>query len=346
MNHATYSETETARDDPATAPFGTVFAKRMSITYFKNEKWTEVEMVASDQLTLHPGAHVLHYASTCFEGLKAYRHADGAIHTFRIGANVTRMQQSARLLYLPEPGEERLKMMILDTLKANEEEVPEAPAAMYIRPTLIGTQVCIGSAAAPSFEACLYVLLSPVGDYFTGGARPLRIVLEQEHMRTAPHAGIVKTGGNYASALPHIMRAKTEYQADQVLFCPEGIAQETGAANFLLINDNKILTKDLDETFLHGVTRDSILRLGAHMGYEIEERPITIEEVLDWCRTGEAALSGTAAVLAGVGELVHNGEIVKVGNGEIGPNTEKLRQALVDIQLGNATDHFGWVEKV
>ena len=303
-------------------------------------------MVASNQLTLHPGAHVLHYASTCFEGLKAYRHADGAIHTFRISANVARMQQSARLLYLPEPGEERLKTMILDTLKENQEEVPEAPAAMYIRPTLIGTQVSIGSAAAPSFEACLYVLLSPVGDYFSGGARPLRIVLEQEHMRTAPHAGIIKTGGNYASALPHIMRAKAQYQADQVLFCPDGIAQETGAANFLLINDKKILTKDLDETFLHGITRDSILRLGARMGYEVEERPITIEEVLDWCQTGEAALSGTAAVLAGVGELIHEGETIKVGNGDIGPNTEKLRKALVDIQLGTATDHFGWVEKV
>ena len=346
MKYTSSSEVKTSESDPSKAAFGTVFAKRMAITHFREGKWSEVEMVTSDQLTLHPGAHVLHYASTCFEGLKAYKHADGEIYTFRIDSNVARMQQSARLLYLPEPGEERLKTMIVDTLKENKEEVPEAPAAMYIRPTLIGTQVSIGSAAAPSFEACLYVLLSPVGDYFTGGARPLRIVLEQEHMRTAPHAGIIKTGGNYASALPHIMRAKAEYQADQVLFCPDGIAQETGAANFLLINDKKILTKDLDETFLHGVTRDSILRLGAYMGYEIEERPITIEEVLDWCRTGEAALSGTAAVLAGIGELIHNGEATKVGSGDIGPNTEKLRQALVDIQLGNVTDHFGWVEKV
>ena len=346
MNPATQSKVNKTKDDPTKAPFGTVFAKHMAITHYKDGEWTDVEMVASDQLTLHPGAHVLHYASTCFEGLKAYRHADGAIHTFRIDANVARMQQSARLLYLPEPGEERLKNMILDTLKENEKEVPDAPAAMYIRPTLIGTQVSIGSAAAPSFEACLYVLLSPVGDYFSGGARPLRIVLEQEHMRTAPHAGIIKTGGNYASALPHIMRAKEYYQADQVLFCPDGIAQETGAANFLLISDKKILTKDLDETFLHGVTRDSILRLGVHMGYEVEERPIAIEEVLDWCRTGEAALSGTAAVLAGVGELIHDGETIKVSSGEIGPNTEKLRKALVDIQLGDAIDPFGWVQAV
>lgn len=346
MTHATLSNAEAPVVDPTKAPFGTVFAKRMSIAHFRAGRWTGVEMVPSDRLTLHPAAHVLHYSSTCFEGLKAYRHANGAIHTFRVDANVARMQQSARMLHLPEPGNERLKSMIVDTLRDNEAEVPDAPAAMYIRPTLIGTQVSVGSAAAPSTEACLYVLLSPVGDYFSGGARPLRVALEEQHMRTAPHAGVIKTGGNYAFALPHIMRAKAQYQADQVLFCPGGIAQETGAANFLLISDDKILTKDLDDTFLHGVTRDSILKLGAHMGYEVEERPIPVEEVLAWCRTGEAALSGTAAVLAGVGELIYGGVTVKVGSGKIGPNTQRLRKALVDIQLGQAADPFGWVEKV
>jgi branched-chain amino acid aminotransferase len=332
--------------DGIQAPFGTVFAPLMALARFAHGKWSEVDMVSSEELTLHPATHVLHYASTCFEGLKAYRHDDGEIHVFRMEANVARMQQSARLLHLPEPGHDRLRDMIVGALRANRSLVPSPPGAMYIRPTLLGTEISIGSAAAPSTEALLYVLLSPVGDYFSGGARPLRILVDDLVMRTAPHAGMIKAGGNYASALPHIMKAKAEHQADQVLFCPGGFAQETGAANFLLLDDERIVTRALDETFLHGVTRDSILKLGARLGYVVEERNIPVGEILEWAKKGEAALSGTAVVLSGIGEFIFENRTVRVGNGQIGPNTKRLREALLDIQLGRAEDPFGWVEKV
>jgi branched-chain amino acid aminotransferase len=132
-----------------------------------------------------------------------------------------------------------------------------------------------------------------------------------------------------------------------VLFCPGGSVQETGAANFLLIRDGHILTRSLDTTFLHGVTRDSLLAMAREMGFEVEERVFDVREMLDWVKDGEAALSGTAAVLAGVGTLVlHDGTEVKVGTGDVGPVTQKLRAALVAIQNGTAPDTRGWTRQV
>jgi branched-chain amino acid aminotransferase len=133
---------------------------------------------------------------------------------------------------------------------------------------------------------------------------------------------------------------------DQVLFCPGGSVQETGAANFLLIREGHILTRSLDSTFLHGVTRDSLLTMAREMGFKVEERLFDVAEMLEWVKTGEAALSGTAAVLAGVGALVHRGSEHRVGSGEVGPVTQKLRSALVAIQTGEAPDRHGWITRV
>jgi branched-chain amino acid aminotransferase len=213
---------------------------------------------------------------------------------------------------------------------------------------LFGTMPNIGAASQPSNEATLIVLASPVWDYFAGGMKPLRIYVEDQKHRTAEHLGMVKTGGNYAAAMGPTLAAKEKYSIDQVLFCPEGSVQETGAANFLLIRDGHILTRSLDSTFLHGVTRDSLLTMARQMGFRVEERVFDVAEMMEWVRTGEAALSGTAAVLAGVGTLVRSdGTEVKVGGtGEVGPVTQKLRAALVAIQNGTAPDSFGWTRKV
>ncbi|MDP5040150.1 MAG: aminotransferase class IV, partial [Paraglaciecola sp.] len=194
----------------------------------------------------------------------------------------------------------------------------------------------------------LYVLLSPVGDYFTAGAKALRILLDETGMRCAPHMGMIKSGGNYASALGPILRAKAEVQADQILFCPGGDVQETGAANFLLIDGNEIITKGLDSSFLHGVTRSTILTLAADLGMTVSERNITVDELLERAAkpSVEAALSGTAAVLTPIGTFIHNGKEHKVGTGEAGPTTKKLRQALNDIQWGKAPDTHGWLTQV
>ncbi|MGR6873630.1 branched-chain amino acid aminotransferase [Pseudomonas sp. HK3] len=330
------------------AAFGTVFMPKMALATYENNAWTASSIVASNKLELHPGAHVLHYSSTCFEGLKAFKHDDGSVNIFRMDANIQRMAQSTDLLFLPEINKEQLAQMIQETVAMYVDDVPAAPGSMYIRPTHIGTEPSIGKAAVSSETSLLYVLLSPVGDYFAGGAKPLRLLLEEDGMRCAPHMGMIKSGGNYASALGPIARARKQNNADQVLFCPNGDVQETGAANFILIDGNEIITKALDTSFLHGITRDSILTIARDLGMTVTERDFTVSELIERAQKPgtEAALSGTAAVLTPVGTFIHNGEEITVGSGEPGATTLKLRQALNDIQWGKAEDKFGWLTKV
>jgi branched-chain amino acid aminotransferase len=335
------SQTETPR--PA---FGTAFADSMAVASFRHGHWGELKIEPTAPIALHPAAHVLHYASTCFEGFKAYRWQDGSINVFRMERHIDRMRQSARGLRLPEPDPELLEKMVRAVVDACRDQVPGAPGALYLRPMLFGTLQNIGAAAAPSSEAMLIVLASPVWDYFAGGMRPLKILVDDVNMRTTSHLGSVKTGGNYAAALGPTLDAKQRYGIDQVLFCPGGQVQETGAANFLLLDDNRVLTRSLDTTFLHGVTRDSVLTIARDLDYEVTERPFDVSEMLDWVKHGEAALSGTAAVLAGVGTLVYRGDEIRVGDGGVGANTQKLRAALVAVQRGEAPDRHNWLTRL
>jgi branched-chain amino acid aminotransferase len=295
---------------------------------------------------MHPAAHVFHYASTCFEGFKAYRWKDGKARIYRLHDHIARMQKSAASLRLPVPDADMLAQMVIDLVGRQLDDIPEPPSSLYLRPTLIGTVENIGAAAAPSTEALLYVIASPVGDYFSAGAKTLKLLIDDQHERTTAQLGSTKTGGNYAAALGPTLDAKAKYGVDQVLFCPGGDVQETGAANFLLISDDEVITKPLDSSFLHGMTRDSILRLAADLGYTVNERNFTVDELLQYASTHEAALSGTAATLSPVGFLVYNGEEITVRDGKPGPNTEKLRAALQAVQNGSAPDKHGWLTEV
>jgi branched-chain amino acid aminotransferase len=328
------------------APFGSVLADTMNLAWYRDGAWTPAELVPTGPLPIHPAAHALHYGSECFEGFKAYRHADGSVHVFRLDRHVERLRQSARALELPVPDAAQLSAMVTGLIDRVRDIVPEAPGSLYLRPLLFGTMPNIGAAAQPSNEACLVVLASPVWDYFAGGMKPLKILVEEQAQRCAPHLGRVKTGGNYAAAMGPTLAARREHGVDQVLFCPGGEVQETGAANFLLLRPGRLVTRGLDSTFLHGVTRDSLLTLARDMGYAVEERVFSVEEMLAWAKDGEAALSGTAAVLAGVGTLVRGGMAHKVGSGDVGPETRRLREALVAIQQGTAPDRHGWLTRV
>jgi branched-chain amino acid aminotransferase len=318
----------------------------MAVAAYRNGAWSATEIKPVGPIELSPAAHVLHYASTCFEGFKAFRRADGSVHVFRMDRHIERMRQSARLLVLPEPDPAQLAEMVRAVIARCREAAPEAPGALYLRPILFGTTANIGAAATPAAEASLLVLASPVWDYFAGGMKPLRILVDDEHTRSAAQMGMVKTGGNYAAAMGPTLAARAKYQVDQVLFCPGGEVQETGAANFLLLRDGELLTRGLDTTFLHGVTRDSLITLARDQGYAVSERVFDVKEMLEWVKTGEAALSGTAAVLAGVGTLIHRGSEYRVGSGDVGPLTRTLRSQLVAIQQGEAPDRHGWLEKV
>jgi branched-chain amino acid aminotransferase len=331
---------------PARPAFGTILAPTMAVARFRDGKWSSHEARPVGPIELHPAAHVLHYASSCFEGFKAYRWADGSINVFRMDRHIERMRQSARALVLPEPDPAQLAQMIRLTIEQNRDEVPEAPGALYLRPLLFGTTPNIGAAATPADEASLVVLASPVWDYFAGGMQALRIFVEDVNSRTASQTGRVKTGGNYAAALGPTLEARKQYKSDQVLFAPGGQVQETGAANFILIRKGQLLTRSLDATFLHGVTRDSLLTMARDDGYKVEERTIDVSEMLEWARDGEAALSGTAAVLAGVGVLIHRGREYRLSGGEVGAVTQELRQKLVSIQRGEIADSHGWFTRI
>jgi branched-chain amino acid aminotransferase len=316
----------------------------MAVATYQGGRWSASEIKPVGPLELSPAAHVLHYASTCFEGFKAFRRADGSVHIFRMDRHIERLRQSARQLVLPEPDAAQVADMVRAVIKRCRDAVPEAPGALYLRPILFGTTPNIGAAATPTADAMLIVLASPVWDYFSGGVKALRILVDDENTRSAAQMGMVKTGGNYAAALGPTLRARAQYQVDQVLFCPGGQVQETGAANFVLIREGELLTRNLDSTFLHGVTRDSLLTLARDLGYKVAERHFDVTEMLAWVKNGEAALSGTAAVLAGVGTLIFRGEEHRVGGGDVGPLTRLLRARLVSIQQGEIPDQHGWLQ--
>ena len=331
---------------PQNAPFGSILTDVMAITWYRRGQWEPAELKAVGPIEIHPAAHVLHYGSECFEGFKAYKWADGSVHLFRMDRHIARLRQSARGLLLPEPDAAQVAEMVTTVVERSRAAVPDAPGALYLRPLLFGTMPNIGAATTPTDEACLVVLASPVWDYFSGGGRPLEVYIEEHATRCASHLGMVKTGGNYAAALGPTLAARRDHHADQVLFCPGGAVQESGAANFLAIRDGHILTRGLDSTFLHGVTRDSLLTLAPALGYRVEERVFSVDELIAWVKTGEAALSGTAAVLSGIGLLLRGAERYRVGSGAIGANTQRLRAALVAIQQGVEPDRHGWLTRV
>lgn len=326
--------------------FGTEFCDYIAIVRFEKNAWQTPEIVPLAPLPMHPAAHVFHYASTCFEGFKAYRWGDGKARIYRLHDHLARMQKSAASLHLPVPDAELLAGMVTRLVARHIDDIPAPPSSLYLRPTLIGTLPNIGAAAAPSSEAMLFVLASPVGDYFADAGATLKLLVEDQRARSTEQLGSTKTGGNYAAALGLILEAKEKYGVDQVLFCPNDDVQETGAANFLLISDDEIITKALDSSFLHGITRDSILTLAADLGYTVNERNFTVTELLEFVKTHEAALSGTAVCLSPVGALVYRGEEIAVCGGGPGPNTVKLRKALQDIQCGLAPDTHGWLTEV
>ena len=326
-------------------PFGSVTAESMAVSRTARGEFGPPEVVPTAPLTLHPATHALHYGSSCFEGLKAHRGTDGVVRLFRAGTHAERFRASAAALCLPVPPAELVLDMVRATVEANATQVPDPPGALYVRPMLLGMDANVGAAAVPSAEALLCVVASPVGSYFAGGERALTVAIETELPRSTPQFGAVKTGANYAMALGTLQRARAE-GADQVLFAPGGDVQETGASNVVVVAGDRVIARPPDGSILAGVTRDSVVQLARHLGLAVEERAFTVHELMGEAPLGEVALSGTAAVLTGVGTLVHDGVRVTVGDGGVGAVTRQLRDALYAVQRGESEDRWGWTEEI
>jgi branched-chain amino acid aminotransferase len=332
--------------------FGNVFTDHMFVADFQEEKgWYDPRVEPYRPLSLDPAAAVLHYAQGVFDGLKAFRGVDGKVRLFRPQKHVERLNNSARHLCIP-PLDPELALRSLVTLVGNEREwVPKAiGTSLYIRPTIIASEPFLGVRPAKSY--IYFVILSPVGAYYPEGMAPVRIRVEERHVRAVEGGlGDTKTGANYAASLMAGEEAKHE-GFTQVLWL-DGVHRkyidEVGTMNIMVKIAGEVITPPLAGTILPGVTRDSVLTLLRDWGSKVSERQVSIDEVVDAYTSGtleEVFGTGTAAVISPVGELAFKSRRMVVNGGTIGPTTQKLYDAIVGIQYGKLADPHGWMVEV
>jgi branched-chain amino acid aminotransferase len=343
---------KTIPTDPAALGFGRIFSDRMLLADWDDkEGWHDARIEPYGPLVLDPAAKVFHYAQEVFEGLKAYRWADGSDRLFRPEMNAARFNRSAARLALPEVPEALFLEGIERLVRLERDWIPAAEGtSLYIRPTLIAVDPAIG--VRPADQCLFFVILSPVGSYYASGFNPVRILVEDYYVRAVPGGtGTAKAGGNYAASLLAGLKAH-ERGFEQVLWL-DGIhrrfVEEVGAMNIFFVVEGRLVTPPLTDSFLAGVTRDSILALAPSLGIEVEERPVEIEELLRDLRSGrasEAFGTGTAAVVSPVGVLGYRNETVTVGDGGVGPLTRRLYDTLTGIQYGRVPDPFGWMRRI
>jgi branched-chain amino acid aminotransferase len=333
--------------------FGKFFTDHMaSITWSEGIGWHDAEVVPYGPIAMDPASAVLHYAQEIFEGLKAYRHADGSVWAFRPEANGARMAQSARRLALPELPIDDFLASIEVLVRTDVDWVPSGgESSLYLRPFMYASEVFLG--VRPSAEVKYMVIASPVGSYFSGGIKPVSIWLSTQYSRAAPGGtGAAKCGGNYAASLAPMVEAAS-HGCQQVCFldaAEQRWVEELGGMNIYFVHRNgKLVTPELTGSILEGVTRSSIIELAKELGLDVEERKVSIDDWRDGVTSGEITevfACGTAAVITPVGRLVWDGGSLGDDDAEPGEVTMKIRQALVDIQYGRTADTHGWMRRL
>ncbi|MGN6205305.1 branched-chain amino acid aminotransferase [Humibacter sp.] len=343
------AEREQILTDPG---FGQHFTDHMvDICWSAKGGWHRPRVSPYGPIQLEPSAAVLHYAQEVFEGLKAYRHADGSIWTFRPEANARRMQRSAHRLALPELPTEHFVEAIRQLIAVDGDWVPSAPeTSLYIRPFMFAKEAFLG--VRPANKVAFYVIASPAGAYFKGGIAPVSIWLSDEFSRAGVGGtGSAKTGGNYAASLLPQSEAY-EHGCAQVLFLDsvEGkFLEELGGMNVVLVYSDGTLVTPASDSILEGITLESILQLARDRGHRVEQRPVSIDE---W-RAGEASgdivevfACGTAAVVTPIAQLKARDFSIGSADAPAGELTMSLRQELTDIQYGRAEDRHGWLTRM
>jgi len=323
------------------------------VVWEKDKGWHSAEVIPYGPIMMDPSAAVLHYGQEIFEGIKAYRHQDGSIWTFRPEANAKRLQRSARRMALPElPTDvfvESLRQLI--AVDGDWVPAPEGEKTLYFRPFEIAAENFLGVRAAQRAE--YRVIASPVGPYFTGGLKPVAIWIALDSARAGKHGtGEAKTGGNYAASLQAQSKGY-ENGCSQVMFLDAESAtyiEELGGMNlFFVYKDGHVATPALDGTILHGITRDSVITLLRDRGIEVQERKVTLDEVRAGIKANDIAevfACGTAAVITPVGTFKSEQEEIVVGGNEPGELTAQMRAELTGIQYGTVPDRHNWMHKL
>jgi branched-chain amino acid aminotransferase len=335
-----------------TLGFGRVFSDHMfRARYEPDEGWHDAAVVPRAPLALSPASSVLHYGQSVFEGLKAFAGWAGKVFLFRPDAHAKRFVESARRVCLPEVPVDLFRLATDALTFVDREFVPRAPeTSLYLRPTLVGTEAFLG--VRPSATAEFFVIASPVGSYWQGGRRPLKLWVETELCRAAPGgSGAAKTGGNYAASLVAAEQAKKR-GFDQVLWLDARFhreIEEVGTMNVFVRIGDTVLTPPLAGTILAGITRDSVLTLLREQGVPVEERPIAFAEIEDAHEKGTLAEvfgTGTGGLIAPVGSFGLAQRTLTIGSGEEGELTRRLYDQLRGIQYGQVPDTHGWLTEI
>ena len=341
--------------DPAKLDFGTTFAPNWFIAEYREGTWRNARVEPLRNIPLHPAAVVLHYAQAVFEGMKAYRWASGRIALFRPAENARRFNRSADRMSMPPVPEDFFVQAVKTLVHADAEWIPREPGSLYIRPTIIATEASIGVHSAHEF--LFYILGLPSGAYFKeagpGGAGTVTVYVVESSSRAA-HGGTggVKAAANYAISLRSIEEGK-RHGCSQVLFLDsvgKREVEELGGMNVFFVERDTLLTPPLHDTILPGITRDSILTLAPDLGLAVREEPIRIDDTAAKIENGEITevfACGTAAVVAGIGELLfESGRRLTIGNGSAGRVTRMLNREIQGIQFGRIEDRHRWMEAV
>ncbi len=328
--------------------FGKIFTDYMfTMQYTEGKGWHDPVIEPFHNLSLSPAAMVFHYGQEMFEGLKAYKGEGGKVFLFRPDMNAKRANRSNDRLCIPQIPEEDFVQAVKELVSVERDWIPEDEGtSLYIRPFIIATDEFLG--VAPSQTYLFMIILSPSGAYYESGLAPVGIWIEDEYVRAVKGGtGFAKTGGNYASSLIAQVKAHDE-GFSQVLWL-DGVErkyiEEVGAMNIFFKISGKLVTPMLNGSILPGVTRDSVIQLVRSWGYEVEERRISVEELLAAQHSGaleEVFGTGTAAVISPVGKLRFQDEIMTIHDGKIGELSQKIYDTVTGIQWGKLDDPFGW----
>ena len=325
-------------------PFGSVFSDHMFVMDYKEGQWETGAIQSYGGMTMSPAAMVLHYGQAIFEGMKAFRQPNGDVALFRPDANIARFNVSAERMCMPTVDSELFHEALVELVKLDSGWVPSGEgSSLYIRPFMFATEVHVG--VRPSAEYRFVIFTCPVGPYYKGS---VRVKVETEYTRAAPGGtGYAKAAGNYAASLKPTELAKAAgYQ--QILWTDaveHRYIEESGTMNAVFILDGKLVSPSLGDTVLNGVTRNSVLNLGRHLGIEVEERRIAVAELKAAAESGalsEAFGVGTAATMTPIEAIgFHDGdvELPDVSSWTVMP---QLAGMLDGIRRGTVQDPFGW----
>ncbi|MGN0633578.1 MAG: branched-chain amino acid aminotransferase [Oscillospiraceae bacterium] len=338
--------------DESKLGFGHIFTDHMFImNYDTGLGWHDARIVPFGDISLSPAAMCLHYGQEIFEGLKAYRTADGSVQLFRPDENFKRMNVSNERMVIPPVNEEDCLQALKTLVKLEEDWVPHTDgASLYIRPFIFATDPYVG--VRPADHYLFMIILSPSGAYYSTGLNPVKIYVEKKYVRAVRGGtGFAKTAANYAISLKGQQEAH-EQDYEQVLWL-DGVEQkyieEVGSMNIFFVIDGEVITPQLTGSVLPGITRKSALEICKKRGYKVSERRITIEEVAkayDEGKLDEVFGTGTAAVISPVGHLKWGDKIMTINNNEIGSISQMLYDTMTGIQWGKIEDEFGWTVKI